>query len=196
MVLQRESTVDPPSSLKPIIPSSIRDLVYQSLRGAIVTHQFKPGAQLVVRDLAKQLKTSATPIMQAILRLSEEGLVEILPERARSSSMSARNVFASSLTRVRRSKDTRRAWPHNAGQTRTSPMPSRYSPSGKRQNKPWRTDQIPSVPSPSFLKLSRFHCYIVELSGNPYLVSTYQKLDAQVWASSESACRGTTHNST
>src|SRR5579859_5810323 len=61
--------------------ANVREQVYARLKQAILSHQFAPGVQLVTKDLARQLKTSTTPVVQAILKLSEEGLVEVVPRR-------------------------------------------------------------------------------------------------------------------
>ena len=56
--------------------------VFESLREAILTLELVPGAMLVRSDLAGQFGVSQTPIREALLRLEEEGLVEVFPQHA------------------------------------------------------------------------------------------------------------------
>jgi DNA-binding GntR family transcriptional regulator len=73
---------DPPTPrLEPVAAPKVRDLVYARLKQGILTHQFVPGSQLVARELAAQLHTSTTPVVQVILQLAREGLVEVIPRR-------------------------------------------------------------------------------------------------------------------
>lgn len=60
---------------------SLRELVYRSLREAILRGELKPGTRLMEMQLASQLGVSRTPIREAISRLDEEGLAEIIPRK-------------------------------------------------------------------------------------------------------------------
>jgi GntR family transcriptional regulator, rspAB operon transcriptional repressor len=53
--------------------------VYQCLRQRIVEMSMLPGERIVERDIAAQLGTSRTPVHEAVQRLADEGLVEVLP---------------------------------------------------------------------------------------------------------------------
>lgn len=55
--------------------------VYTKLRGMIEAGELKPGMRLIQRDLARQLKTSNIPIVEAIRRLEHDGLVIANPNR-------------------------------------------------------------------------------------------------------------------
>lgn len=55
---------------------SLREHVYRALLQAIADQRIKPGERLVLDDLAVQLKTSRTPIRDALSRLAAEGLVQ------------------------------------------------------------------------------------------------------------------------
>jgi DNA-binding GntR family transcriptional regulator len=54
--------------------------VYGALRNAIVSVQFEPGRQLSENELAEWLGVSRTPVREALVRLSDERLVEIVPQ--------------------------------------------------------------------------------------------------------------------
>jgi DNA-binding GntR family transcriptional regulator len=51
------------------------------LRERISSGELAPGARIVELDVARELSVSRSPIREALLRLSEEGLVKILPYR-------------------------------------------------------------------------------------------------------------------
>ncbi|MEK3720422.1 GntR family transcriptional regulator [Paenibacillus sp. FSL H8-0034] len=54
---------------------SIRDVVYERLKDAIISEQYKPGHHLKERELAKLYGISTTPLKEALRRLEQEGLV-------------------------------------------------------------------------------------------------------------------------
>jgi DNA-binding GntR family transcriptional regulator len=55
------------------------DEATQTLRDAILDARFTPGTRLRQTDLADRLAISRTPIREALGRLQQEGLVELLP---------------------------------------------------------------------------------------------------------------------
>ncbi len=59
---------------------SARAQVYSTLRDAIVAGSFAPGQQLSENELAARLGISRTPIREALVRLRDERLVEIVPQ--------------------------------------------------------------------------------------------------------------------
>jgi DNA-binding GntR family transcriptional regulator len=54
--------------------------VYVALRDAIVTAALEPGRQLSENELAARLGVSRTPVREALQRLREERLVEVVPQ--------------------------------------------------------------------------------------------------------------------
>jgi DNA-binding GntR family transcriptional regulator len=71
----------------------LRDDVYGRLRNVIVDGTLAPGEQLRDAELAQWLGVSRTPVREALLRLSEAGLVTMRPGRStRVSSLDARTV--------------------------------------------------------------------------------------------------------
>ncbi|WP_369414266.1 GntR family transcriptional regulator [Microvirga puerhi] len=53
----------------------------RTLRQAIVTMQFAPGEMLSEQDLARRFGVSRSPVREALIKLSEAGLVRVLPQR-------------------------------------------------------------------------------------------------------------------
>src|SRR3954467_3313519 len=56
--------------------------VFERLRGVIISLDLPPGAPLSRAALAGQFGVSSTPIRDALMRLEEEGLVEVFPQYA------------------------------------------------------------------------------------------------------------------
>ena len=75
----------------------LRDVVFNTLRKAILTGQLKPGERLMEVHLANRLGVSRTPIREAIRKLELEGLVLMIPRKgaevARISEKSLREVL-------------------------------------------------------------------------------------------------------
>lgn len=59
----------------------LRDVVFNTLRRAILTGNIRPGERLMEVQLSQMLGVSRTPIREAIRKLELEGLVETLPRR-------------------------------------------------------------------------------------------------------------------
>lgn len=59
----------------------LRDVVFKTLREAILRGDLKPGERLMELQLAAKLGVSRTPIREAIRRLQQEGLAVTIPRR-------------------------------------------------------------------------------------------------------------------
>jgi DNA-binding GntR family transcriptional regulator len=62
-------------------PVLIRTSVYGRIRGEILSCVLRPGAMLQERELAERYAVSKSPIRDALLRLEEQSLVEVLPRK-------------------------------------------------------------------------------------------------------------------
>src|SRR5882757_1042728 len=56
--------------------------VFERLRGMIISLELPPGSALSRAELAAQFGISSTPIRDALMRLEEEGLVDVFPQYA------------------------------------------------------------------------------------------------------------------
>jgi DNA-binding GntR family transcriptional regulator len=59
----------------------LRDVVFQTLRQAILRGELKPGERLMEIHLAQKLGVSRTPVREAIHKLEQEGLVVMIPRK-------------------------------------------------------------------------------------------------------------------
>ncbi|GAA4338408.1 GntR family transcriptional regulator [Pigmentiphaga soli] len=54
---------------------------YKAMRQRILDNVWQPGFQALEQELALQLGMSRTPVREAVIRLQNEGLVEVIPRR-------------------------------------------------------------------------------------------------------------------
>ncbi|GAA4004178.1 GntR family transcriptional regulator [Deinococcus rubellus] len=67
------------SEVKPPVferPTLVREGVYQHLRGAILGGEFLPGERLGEVELGARLGVSRTPVREAMMRLTQDGLID------------------------------------------------------------------------------------------------------------------------
>ena len=70
----QDQTGDQPQGL-------MRDTVYDQIRADILSCDLQPGVQLRENDLAQRYRVSKSPVRDALLRLQEQGLIEVLPRK-------------------------------------------------------------------------------------------------------------------
>lgn len=68
-------TINPANKLR------TTDVAYQMLENMIVTLQLKPGAPIIEADLIEKTELGRTPIREALMRLSSNGLITQMPRR-------------------------------------------------------------------------------------------------------------------
>jgi len=59
----------------------LRDVIFNTLRDAIVSGELKPGERLMEVTLAEKMGVSRTPVREAVRRLEMEGLVTMTPRK-------------------------------------------------------------------------------------------------------------------
>ena len=60
---------------------SLVDRAYAELRARIETNRYPPGHSALENELARELGMSRTPVREALIRLQQEGLVDVRPRR-------------------------------------------------------------------------------------------------------------------
>ncbi|MDP1953204.1 MAG: GntR family transcriptional regulator [Polaromonas sp.] len=68
-------------ALQPSDGASMVDLAYQNMRRRILDNVWAPGYQALEQEIALQLGMSRTPVRESLIRLANEGLVEVIPRR-------------------------------------------------------------------------------------------------------------------
>jgi len=60
---------------------SLTDEAYARLKEEILENRMPPGFQALEQDLGQRMNMSRTPVREALIRLQDEGLVEVVPRR-------------------------------------------------------------------------------------------------------------------
>jgi DNA-binding GntR family transcriptional regulator len=55
---------------------TLRDVAYESIKEAIMQHELMPGETLTITNLSENLGISPTPVREAVVRLSNEGILD------------------------------------------------------------------------------------------------------------------------
>lgn len=72
----------------------LREVIFNSLREAIIVGELKPGERLMEVQLAEKMGVSRTPVREAIRKLELEGLVEMIPRKgAHVAELSVKNIM-------------------------------------------------------------------------------------------------------
>ncbi|MCY1151729.1 MAG: GntR family transcriptional regulator [Sphaerochaetaceae bacterium] len=61
--------------------STASDEIFNILRKEILSLEFLPGQELKINNLCEQLQVSRSPVRDALMKLSTDGLVDIFPQR-------------------------------------------------------------------------------------------------------------------
>ncbi len=59
----------------------VSDQVYEALKKAIVSLRLPPGTSISENRICRQIGVSRTPVRSAIIRLVEDGLIEVFPQK-------------------------------------------------------------------------------------------------------------------
>ena len=66
---------------------SAKDYAYRTVKDNIIALNLEPGRMISVQEIAEEIGVSRTPSREALLELSKQGLVEIIPQRGSMISM-------------------------------------------------------------------------------------------------------------
>lgn len=67
--------------MKKIVTVSMREQMYEALKGLILDNTYTPRSVLAIDRLAEEFGVSATPVREALVRLEADGLVELIPNK-------------------------------------------------------------------------------------------------------------------
>lgn len=72
----------------------LREIIFNTLREAIIIGELKPGERLMEIQLAEKMGVSRTPVREAIRKLELEGLVNMIPRKgAHVAELSVKNIM-------------------------------------------------------------------------------------------------------
>jgi DNA-binding GntR family transcriptional regulator len=147
--------------------------VYLCLRRRIVEMKMLPGARVIERDIAEEFGTSRTPVHEAVQRLADEGLIEIVPRsgtfvaRIPLDALEEANLVRHALETAIIEKAAERVGPEDAGRLRAILSDQEAAITANDFGTFHRTDE-------------RFHALLAELSGYPGVWPIIQQAKTQM----------------
>ncbi|MDO4553535.1 MAG: GntR family transcriptional regulator [Lachnospiraceae bacterium] len=152
----------------------LRDVVFNTLRQAIITGEFAPGERLMEIVLAERLGVSRTPVREAIRKLELEGLVVMVPRKGA-------EVASITEDRLKEVLEIRCAL-EKLGAVLSC---QRITEEGREQLKKAHEEFVESVKQGDILDIATkdeaFHECIFELTGNQRLVQIVNNLKEQMY---------------
>ena len=80
--ISTEDAAEPRDFIWPLEPTSpVRPQIYVGLRQRIVRSEIAPGTALSEAEIARRFSISRQPVREAFIKLAEEGLLEVRPQR-------------------------------------------------------------------------------------------------------------------
>lgn len=152
----------------------LRDVVFQTLRRAILTGTLKPGERLMEIHLANQLGVSRTPVREAIRKLELEGLVIMIPRRG----AEVANITTESMKdvlEVRRALDV--LCTELASERITETELAKLKAAEEAFNKASQDGDITQIAACDV----EFHDIILKATGNVRLINLVNNLSEQIY---------------
>ncbi len=152
----------------------LRDVIFNTLRDAIVSGELKPGERLMEVSLAEKMGVSRTPVREAVRKLEMEGLVKMTPRRGTHvAEISVKDII--DVLEIRAALD----------KLATKLAANRIRPEGIRQleniHRQYKAALEKENLSAAIKKDVEFHEAIYNASGNPKLVSVAGNLREQIY---------------
>jgi DNA-binding GntR family transcriptional regulator len=79
--VQQSPLTPAPLTIAPSVPPSLRDVAYDAIKHRIITCVFKPGEYINEAYVSSTIGIGRTPVHQAIDRLTQDGLLEVIPRK-------------------------------------------------------------------------------------------------------------------
>lgn len=152
----------------------LRDVVFNTLRRAILTGELKPGERLMEIHLANRLGVSRTPIREAIRKLELEGLVIMIPRRGAEVAQITEKSLKDVLE-VRRALDALCA--ELACDRISDEEKEKLRQACKEFEHATRTGDVTTIAAADVA----FHDIIVEATGNKRLIQLINNLSEQMY---------------
>ncbi|MBB1251552.1 GntR family transcriptional regulator [Rhizobium sp. G21] len=154
------------------IGETVGPQVYRILREQIIHAELLPGERLSESDVAKALSVSRQPVREAFIKLSEEGLVHVLPQRGTFvTKISVASVMDVRFVREAIEADVVRA------------VAEVHAPETIEELRRQIVEQrkVPQQDRAAFLRLDElFHRTLAAAAGNAYAWSVIESVKAQM----------------
>lgn len=158
---------------KKVVSNSISNQVYEILRKSVVTLKFEPGLNISEKEIAEKLQVSRTPVREAFVRLAQEELLEIYPQKG---------SFIS-LIELEKVEEARFIREHL--ELATISLACQYADQQQlkalKENLLLQENSVKEKEFNTFFELDEeFHRMLVEISGKKMVWSAIQKLDVHL----------------
>ena len=152
----------------------LRDVVFNTLREAILKGELKPGERLMELQLASKLGVSRTPIREAIRMLEQEGLAVTIPRKgAEVAKMTEKDM--EDVLEIREALDELAA--KIACNKITEEQLKRLNEIKEEFEDSTRTNEVKRIAEADV----SFHDVIYDATGNPKLVNMLNNLREQIY---------------
>lgn len=146
-----------------ILHQNLDEKVYERIRTMIADGVLAPGQRVAQEALATKLGVSRTPLVNALKRLAQEGLLRAIPRRG----FRVRELSATELVQLLELRERLEPLAAELAATRIT------TDEADRMASEWREmATLPDTPASHQLYVARdraFHGRLAELSGNPFL---------------------------
>lgn len=154
---------------------NLDDKIYQRLKTMITEGDLEPGKRILQEQLTREMGVSRTPLVNALKRLAQEGLLEWLPRRA---------IYVKRFTprEVAQIFEVREALEPMAARLATGRIDPAEVEELDEMFKEFTENPTPAAVR-RYLKCDRhFHWRLVELAGNPFLAAAMESVNMMISA--------------
>ena len=156
-------------------PQSMTDFAADRIRDAIVNGAIALGTKVSEKELALALSISKTPVREALLRLKNEGIIEIRPRIGTF-------VFRLSLIEIEKIAEYRRVLEPSAIELATRRNPARLEVALGGVVEEMRRNIAATRLTDYVRDDAAFHQHIFDLCGNDYMIDGYRSISSKVQA--------------
>lgn len=145
--------------------------LYRLLRERIIRNDLEPGARISEAEIASEYSISRQPVREAFIKLSEEGLVEVRPQRGTFvSKIKTASVMDARFVREAIEADIARVLAHNISPAMLGKLKAQLAEQRNAQGDPAR-----------FMDLDDgFHALLAEAAGKARVWKTVESLKSQM----------------
>jgi len=158
----------PASSVPAATGGSLVEVAYRTMRQRVIDNVWSPGYRALEQELALELGMSRTPVREALLRLQNEGLVEVIPRHG----MRVLPVSADDMRDIYEMLTALEAMAAELA-VRRRPSKAQLKPlvdAARDMERALKADDLDAWAAAD----ESFHRYLVELSGNRLFIEAAQ----------------------
>jgi DNA-binding GntR family transcriptional regulator len=153
---------------------NLNNRVYQQIKQMMINYELIPGQRLIFTDLAEKLGVSRTPVNNALSILAKEGFLDFVPNQGYT-------VHQLTHEEADALYDVREILEVGAIERVIANLTPEKLKQLERREKSFNQAVAENVRRGRFLLDQDFHAYIVEMSGNLYLVDYFREVYERIF---------------